>query len=51
VAWVLYPALPSTSASAAQRYLQGASGLVGFGVMGGINPDASLSKASSSLAT
>jgi O-acetylhomoserine (thiol)-lyase len=38
VAWVLYPALPSHPAhQRAQRYLpKGASGLVGFGVVGGI---------------
>jgi O-acetylhomoserine (thiol)-lyase len=38
VAWVLYPGLPShPSHDLAQRYLpQGASGLVGFGVQGGI---------------
>ncbi len=36
--WVLYPGLPShPSYAAAQRYLpQGASGMVGFGVQGGV---------------
>ncbi|NLE45529.1 MAG: O-acetylhomoserine aminocarboxypropyltransferase/cysteine synthase [Chloroflexi bacterium] len=39
VAWVLYPGLPShPSYSLAERYLpEGASGMVGFGVRGGID--------------